>query len=54
MGNARKPHRDDQDNDGRPDDSQSQSQVHAGPDTDGDGIPERETSIESDPVMINN
>lgn len=53
MGNAKKPHHDDQDNDGIPDNSQSQSQVQSGQDTDGDGIPEGENSAQSNPIIIN-
>lgn len=53
MGNSKKPHQDDQDNDGIPDLGQSQSQVHSGQDTDGDGVPEGETSLQSNPIIIN-
>lgn len=53
MGNSKKPHQDDQDNDGIPDNDQSQSQVHSGQDQDGDGVPEGETSVSSNPIIIN-
>ena len=53
MGNKKNPHQDDQDNDGIPDNEQSQSNVHSGQDLDGDGVPEGETSVTSNPVIIN-
>ena len=40
MGNSKKPHQDDQDNDGIPDNGPGQSQVHSGQDLDGDGVEE--------------
>lgn len=53
MGNSKKPHQDDQDNDGIPDTSPSQSQAHSGQDQDGDGLPDGETSVQSNPIIIN-
>ena len=53
MGNAKKPHQDDQDNDGIPDNGQGPSQVHSGQDLDGDGVPEGETRVTSNPIIIN-
>ncbi len=53
MGNAKKPRQDDQDNDGIPDNNPSQSQAHSDQDLDGDGIPEGETQIQSNPIIIN-
>ena len=53
MGNPNKPRHDDQDNDGIPDNGQSQSQVHSGNDADGDGIPEGDSGVTSNPIIIN-
>ena len=53
MGNSKKPHQDDQDNDGIADTGQSQSQAHAGQDQDGDGVPDGDTSVQSNPIIIN-
>lgn len=53
MGNQKKPHQDDQNNDGIPDLGQGQSQAHSGQDLDGDGVPEGETRVTSNPIIIN-
>ena len=53
MGNKQNPHQDDQDDDGIPDNEQTQSQAHAGQDLDGDGVPEGEASVSSNPIIIN-
>lgn len=53
MSNAKKPNQDDQDNNGIPDNDQTQAQVHSSQDLDGDGVPEGETSIQSNPIIIN-
>lgn len=53
MNNSKKPHQDDQDNNGIPDDDQTQAQVQSGGDLDGDGVPDGETSISSNPIIIN-
>ena len=53
MGNKKNPHQDDQDDDGIPDNEQTQSQAHAGQDLDGDGVPEGEASVSSNPIIIN-
>lgn len=53
MGNSKKPHQDNQDNDGIADNGQGQSQVHSGQDADGDGVPEGETRVASNPIIIN-
>jgi hypothetical protein len=53
MGNSKKPFHDDKDDDGVPDDDQPQAQVHAGQDLDGDGVPEGENSVTSNPIIIN-
>lgn len=53
MGNSKKPHQDDQDENGIPDDDQTQAQVHTGQDRDGDGVAEGETSVSSNPIIIN-
>lgn len=53
MGNPKKPHPDDQDNDGIPDRGHGQSQAHSGQDLDADGVPEGETRVTSNPIIIN-
>ena len=53
MGNSKKPHQDDEDNNGIPDDDQTQAQVHSGQDRDGDGLPEGEDRISANPIIIN-
>ena len=53
MGNKKNPHQDDQDDDGIPENEQTQSQAHAGQDLDGDGVPEGEASVSSNPIIIN-
>ena len=53
MGNQKKPPQDDQNNHGIPDLGQGQSQAHSGQDLDGDGVPEGETRVTSNPIIIN-
>lgn len=53
MGNQKKPHQDDQTNDGIPDLGHGQSQANSVQDLDGDGVPEGETRVTSNPIIIN-
>lgn len=56
MGKNRIPgqdHQDDQDNDRIPNAADGDGSISAGPDRDGDGLPDNEAGVRADPIIIN-